>query len=120
MSFKMKNSLKIFKALSDKTRLRIFNLLLLTDIELNGKTIASALCIPQYAVSRHILILINSDLLKKRREAQNIFFSISSFTEEKREDFLKFFDSLFQDSAKFREDLQRLKEVRGNDIDNDF
>ena len=110
----MKKSIKIFRALSDETRLRIFNLLLLTGNELNGKTIASVLLIPQYAVSRHILILINSGLLKKRRKAQNIFFSISSFTEKKRENFLKFFDSVFEDSTHFRKDLEKLKKDREN------
>ncbi len=107
----MKNSINIFKALSDETRLRIFNLLLLTRRELNGKTISLALKIPQYAVSKHILILLNAGLLKKRREAQSIFLSVSSVMEDKREDFLKFFDSLFIDSDRFREDLQRLNNM---------
>ncbi|RMF98515.1 MAG: ArsR family transcriptional regulator [Candidatus Schekmanbacteria bacterium] len=113
----MENSIKIFKALSDESRMRIFNLLLLTGREINGRKISLALNIPQYAVSKHTQILLNAGLIEKRRDAQSVNFSVSPFTKIRKVEFLKFFDSIFENSEKFREDLQRFKEMVEGEIE---
>ena len=64
-----------FKALSDETRLRIFNLLL--NHELNVNEIVSVLEMGQSRISRHLKILADSGLVKIRRDGLWAFYSAS-------------------------------------------
>ena len=66
--------LNYFKALSDKTRLRLFNILL--HYELNVNEIVSILGMSQPAISRHLKVLLDSGLIKFRRDGLWIFYSV--------------------------------------------
>ncbi len=65
--------IKCFKALSDKTRLRL--LYLLKEYELNVNEIVQVVDMVQSGVSRHLKILLESDLLRSRRDARYIYYS---------------------------------------------
>ena len=81
----MKKYTEKFKALSDKTRLRIFYLLQKANSELCVCELTDALEIPQYNVSRHLNILKNAGLVKERKEGRWVYFRCikeeDSFTE---------------------------------------
>ena len=62
-----------FKALSDETRLRIFNLLL--NHELSVNEIVTLLEMGQSRISRHLKILSDSGLIKMRRDGLWAFYS---------------------------------------------
>ena len=70
-----------FKALSDETRLRIFNLLL--NHELNVNEIVAVLEMGQSRISRHLKILADSGLVKIRREGLWAFYSIQESADVK-------------------------------------
>ncbi|MCP4672883.1 MAG: metalloregulator ArsR/SmtB family transcription factor [Desulfobacula sp.] len=65
--------IKCFKALADKTRLRL--LYLLQEYELNVNEIVQVVDVVQSGVSRHLKILVESDLLISRRDASYIYYS---------------------------------------------
>ncbi|MCC6442178.1 MAG: helix-turn-helix transcriptional regulator [Armatimonadetes bacterium] len=74
---------EVFKALADRTRLRLLKLL--AGRELCVCEMVDALGMPQYKVSRHLGILRRAGLVADRREGTWIFYSvapdISSFEE---------------------------------------
>jgi len=65
--------IKSFKALSDKTRLRL--LYLLQEYELNVNEIVQVVDMIQSGVSRHLKILVESDILTFRRDASFIYYT---------------------------------------------
>jgi ubiquinone/menaquinone biosynthesis C-methylase UbiE len=65
-----------FKALADETRLRLLNLLL--RHELNVNEIVSAMGMGQPRISRHLKILTDCGLLKYRRDGLWVFYSASN------------------------------------------
>lgn len=65
---------KIFKALADKTRQDIMELL--SDEEMNVTDICSEFDISQPTVSHHLQILKNSDLVAARKEGKNIYYYV--------------------------------------------
>ncbi len=65
--------IKSFKALSDKTRIRL--LYLLNEYELNVNEIVRVIDMIQSGVSRHLKILVESDLLTFRRDASYIYYT---------------------------------------------
>src|SRR5512135_2954989 len=70
----MKTTARIFKALSDETRLRILCLLL--DGELCVCDIMAVLQLPQSTVSRHLAYLKNSGWVDDRRCGVWMYYSI--------------------------------------------
>ena len=62
----MKTTAKLFKALSDETRLRILSLL--TEGELCVCDLMEVLQLPQSTVSRHLAYLRNTGLVADRRQ----------------------------------------------------
>lgn len=66
------NSLIFFKSLADETRLRIMNLLL--NHELNVNEIVSVMGMGQSRISRHLKILTDSGLLISRRDGLWVFY----------------------------------------------
>lgn len=91
----MKNLLDALKALSDETRLRILNLLY--EKELCVCDVMETLKITQAKASRHLIYLKNAGLVRDRKHAQWVYYSIPS---EKR---LKFIDSLIYDTLRSQE-----------------
>jgi len=67
---------KLFKALSDPTRLRILYLLISAKTELCICELMDALVIPQYNISRHMKELKHAGLVKERREGRFVFYSL--------------------------------------------
>jgi DNA-binding transcriptional ArsR family regulator len=96
----------VLKALSDETRLRIISLLY--EKELCVCDIMVALHISQTKASRHLNCLRNAGMVKDRKQAQWVYYSLIS-----NED-LKFMDSLvfgnLRTHAGFNDDLQNLTE----------
>ncbi|MBI4803632.1 MAG: metalloregulator ArsR/SmtB family transcription factor [Desulfovibrio sp.] len=66
-------SLSAFKALADETRLRLIRLLV--RFELNVGEIVGVLGMGQSRISRHLRILVESGLLKARRDGLWVFYS---------------------------------------------
>jgi len=67
-------ALTYFKALSDQTRVRIFNVL--RHLELNVNEIVKLLDMGQSRVSRHLKIMNDSGLLVSRRDGLWVFYSV--------------------------------------------
>jgi DNA-binding transcriptional ArsR family regulator len=65
---------KVFKALADKTRQDIIELL--CEKELNVTDICSEFNISQPTVSHHLQILRNCDLIISRKEGKMTFYSV--------------------------------------------
>lgn len=99
----MEKLLDALKALSDETRLRILNLLY--EKELCVCDIMEALQISQAKASRHLVYLKNAGLVKDRKHAQWVYYSMS------RDERMKFIDSLVYDNL-------RSLELYKNDMDN--
>jgi DNA-binding transcriptional ArsR family regulator len=65
---------KIFKALADRTRQEIMELL--AETEMNVTDICSEFNISQPTVSHHLHILKNCDLVATRKEGKNIYYYV--------------------------------------------
>jgi len=77
----MIDNLKIFKALADETRLRIYRIL--TNHELNVNEIVEVLLMGQSRISRHLKILTECTLLSCRRDGSFVYYQAEQ-DEEKR------------------------------------
>lgn len=65
-----------FKALSDETRLRILNLLVVSEAELCVCEFTDILETPTYNVSKHLKILKNTGLLNEKKEGRWVYFGL--------------------------------------------
>lgn len=96
----------VLKALSDETRLRILNILY--EKELCVCDIMETLQISQAKASRHLIYMKNAGLLKDRKSAQWVYYSIVS------EEGMKFIDSLVLDGLRktepYKNDMINLKD----------
>lgn len=72
----MEKFTNVFRALSDKTRLRILRLLIFSKKELCICEIMDSLKLAQYNVSKHIRELKLTGLVKERKEGRFVFYSI--------------------------------------------
>jgi ArsR family transcriptional regulator, arsenate/arsenite/antimonite-responsive transcriptional repressor len=102
----MEKLLDALKALSDETRLRILNLLY--EKELCVCDIMETLQISQAKTSRHLIYLKNAGLVKDRKYAQWVYYSIS------RDERMKFIDSLVYGNLRnlqpYKNDMENLNE----------
>ena len=80
----MGNSIKIFKSLSDSTRVRILRLLLEADCELCICEIMDSLNLAQYNVSKHAKELKSAGILKEMRSGRFVFSFDLDASESKR------------------------------------
>jgi ArsR family transcriptional regulator, arsenate/arsenite/antimonite-responsive transcriptional repressor len=92
LDIKMTDIIKVIKALSDESRLRIMNLLLMANIELCVCELEEILDIPQYNISKHAKELKNAKLIKERKEGRFVFYSLIKNEDE----FLKKTSELIQ------------------------
>ncbi|MCJ7579012.1 MAG: metalloregulator ArsR/SmtB family transcription factor, partial [Candidatus Aminicenantes bacterium] len=92
----------LFKALSDETRIRLLNLSI--HYELNVNEIVSILDMGQSRISRHLKILTDSGLLSFRRDGLWIFYSAAS--DGKGFDFIQSIKYLLDHNSQFQKDLQ--------------
>jgi len=88
----MEKLVDVLKALSDETRLRIVNLLY--QQELCVCDIMETLKISQAKASRHLIYLKNAGLVKDRKHAQWVYYSLI------KDPGLKFIDSLVYENLK--------------------
>ncbi|MBU2452536.1 MAG: metalloregulator ArsR/SmtB family transcription factor, partial [Proteobacteria bacterium] len=99
--------IKCFKALSDKTRLRL--LYVLQQYELNVNEIVLVVEMIQSGVSRHLKILMESGLLTSRRDGSFIYYSTA------KNDVIKAFISLIDQSLEKQkmigQDLKKAREM---------
>lgn len=72
----MQEYIEIFKALSDETRLRLINLLLVADKKLCVCELTDALEIPQYNISKHLKILKQAGLIEEFKDSRWVYWSI--------------------------------------------
>jgi len=102
----MDKLLEALKALSDETRLRILNLLF--EKELCVCDIMEALQITQTKASRHLIYLKNAGLVKDRKHAQWVYYSVI------KDEGIKFIDSLVYDNLRkmepYKTDMENLNE----------
>lgn len=96
----------ILKALADRNRLRILNLLL--KCELCVCDIEEILELSQSNVSRHLNKLSQSGLLDSRKEAQWVFYMINKNFREQHEVLIQYLESIFNSDDGFKRDSQKL------------
>lgn len=70
------NQTRQMKALADETRLRVINLLLAAKVPLCVCEIVDALELPQYQVSRHLIILKNAGLVSVEKQGTWAYHSV--------------------------------------------
>ena len=100
--------MKVFKALSDETRLRVFNLIL--ERECCVCEIMQAMRISQSRASRSLSILCNAGLLRVRRDGLWVLYSIDKETMKKSYDGLAMIvRNSLEDSEVAALDRERLK-----------
>ena len=107
----MEEFVKPFKALSDETRLRIFNLLL--QRECCVCEVMQVLEISQTRASRNLGILENAGFLKSHRDGAWVLYSLCSNAENKYADsFNAILKELADSDVLFQEDKERLKKTK--------
>jgi len=65
------------KALADPTRIKM--LILLSDGELNGQTLAEKLCVTPATITHHAAKLREASLIHERRDKNTIYFSLNHY-----------------------------------------
>lgn len=101
----MIESVKYFKALADDTRLRLLNLLI--HYELNVNEITRALAMGQSRISRHLKILTDSGILSFRRDGLWIFYRAAS--EGEGTNFINSVKKMLLNDYDLKIDLSRLE-----------
>ncbi|MCK5164391.1 MAG: ArsR family transcriptional regulator [Desulfobacula sp.] len=99
--------IKCFKALSDKTRLRL--LYVLQKYELNVNEIVLVVDMIQSGVSRHLKILVESGLLTSRRDGSFIYYSAAK--NDITGSLIRLFDKSPGPEEIFRIDLEKAREM---------
>lgn len=77
MKTNIENSVIVFKALSEITRLKIIWLLINIDSKICVSEIIEVLDVPQYNVSRHLKILSKAGLIEENREGKWVYYFIT-------------------------------------------
>lgn len=106
----MKEIVRIFKAFSDETRLRILHLLL--KGELCICELMEVLQLPQSNVSRHMAYLKNAGLVDDRREAVWVYYSLAEPKSGVHACQLKCLAECFDDYDALDRDDARLDELK--------
>ncbi len=99
--------IKCFKALSDKTRLRLFYVL--KQYELNVNEIVLVVGMIQSGVSRHLRILLESGLLTSRRDGSFIYYS--AVKNHMAKAFINLVDHSFENQDLTEDDLNKAQEM---------
>jgi ArsR family transcriptional regulator len=100
----------LFRAFSDRTRLRILHLL--RDGELCVGDLVQTLVVPQPTASRHLAYLRRSGLVVSRKEGLWSFYSLAPATGSFHETLLDCLSSCFRDVPELHEDRARLQKLR--------
>jgi len=108
MEKSIKQYSKLFKALSDETRLRI--MVLLTERELCVCQIEEALDLSQVKVSRHLTVLRYSGLVENRQDGIWVYYSLAQPKNEIEEGLFENFRTYLYKEDYFANDLSKMKE----------
>ena len=85
----IKQTVDIFKALSDETRLRILHLFIKSGEELCVCELTDSLEVTQYNVSRHLKVLATAGLLDREKEGRWVYFKLANHQDAVIEHVLK-------------------------------
>ena len=111
----MREFIKVSKAISDETRVRILKLL--GARELCVCQLMAILGMGQSTVSKHLGILKNAGLVEVRKDWTWSFYKLTrEGMNTYPSNFLKFLSSVLNDDTIIREDKERLKEVAKKDL----
>jgi ArsR family transcriptional regulator, arsenate/arsenite/antimonite-responsive transcriptional repressor len=100
---------KIFRAVSDRTRLRILNLL--RGGEVCVCHIVAVLGVPQPTASRHLAYLRKAGLVVARKEGQWMHYSLALPRSKSQEMLLDCLAQCFQEEGGFGKDTGRLRSL---------
>ncbi len=103
----MNKHLEFFKALSDKTRLRIIWLLSSVNFPLCVCEIMDSLEESQYNVSRHLKVLKSAGLVQEFKDGRWVYYSLSDLTD-------KFHELIFKSVSTIPEESLSLSSKRIN------
>lgn len=103
----MKKTARLFKALSDETRLRILGLLL--GGELCVCELMAVLDLPQSTVSRHLAYLKNSGLVADRRAGKWMHYQLAAGSDTLHDDLLALLERDLPLIPRVRDDQLRLR-----------
>lgn len=106
MNYIIDQLIDIFKALSDKTRLRAMWVLRRAHTELCVCEIIDALEENQYNVSRHLRILKNAGLVQEHKQGRFVFYSLSKAGDKAHKIILELVSSI--DKETLPQDAKRL------------
>lgn len=112
----MKNHIKVFRALSDETRLRIINLFIKTGKNLCVCELMDALKLPQYTISKSLQVLKNSNLVYYEKEGLWVYYKLNK--EPAKNKLLFNFLKTYLQTDVFSEDEERINQrlsLREND-----
>lgn len=98
--------LRVFKTLGDETRLRIVNLLVQSEKKLCVCEMTDALLVPQYQISRHLIVLKNAGLVHSERDGIWIYYALNWDASQCLNDLLTVVKKHFRN--KYPDDLERL------------
>ncbi|MBI5056791.1 MAG: winged helix-turn-helix transcriptional regulator [Nitrospirae bacterium] len=104
----MKNTIEVFKLLTDELRVRI--LMLLDRKELSVCQLMGIIGASQPLVSRNLSLLYKGGFLDERRDGKLRFYSIRSDIAEDKVAVLVLLRTLLKSDTRFKEDLQTLAE----------
>ena len=106
----MKTTARLFKALSDETRLRI--LALLRDGELCVCDLMAILELPQSTVSRHLAYLRNAGWVEDRRQGMWMYYRLAAGGNALLRDLLKLLGTHLPDQPQAERDRRTLADFR--------
>lgn len=98
---------KMFRAFSDRTRLRILNLLLRG--ELCVCDIVNTLKVPQPTASRHLAYLRKAGLVQVRRDGLWMYYKLAAPQSAFHQKLIECLGCCFQDVPQLAKDAKRLK-----------
>lgn len=102
----MKKTVEKIKALSDEIRLRVFNLFIKSGKNLCVCELMDALQLPQYAISKALMVLKNADFFITEKEGTWVYYRLNKDIQENKSLFT--FLKNFLDNKIFSEDEARL------------
>ena len=102
----MHKHIRVLKALSDETRLRILKLL--SKRKLCVCELEAALGLPQSKVSRHLTVLRSAGLVEDRRDGLWIFYSLLKPKNDFETSIIQTIKSALSDSELVKQDQKRL------------
>lgn len=104
---------KMFRAFSDRTRLRILHLL--RKGELCVCDLVDAIGVPQPKVSRHLAYLRKAGLVESRKDGLWIYYSLAEARRPFHKNLLDCLGHCFQDVPELARDSKRLKNSKCGD-----